>query len=108
MNRKYQPCALAIVAMLSTHAYAQHYGAWGNAVPAPGINSAAAEGCPIESPDGQNLYFMSTRNGGLDNWRATWNAPMHSWDHVTNLGEPANSPTAAGCQLVLSRLVSAI
>ena len=95
MNRKYQQCALAIAVALSANTYAGNYGAWSNAVPAPGINTAAAEGCPIESPDGRYLYFMSTRNGGLDNWRATWNFPMHSWDHVTNLGEPANSPTAA-------------
>lgn len=95
MNRKYQPYALAIAAMLSAQAYAQHYGDWGNAVPAPGINTAAAEGCPIESPDGQNLYFMSTRNGGLDIWRASWNAASRSWDNVTNLGAPVNSPTAA-------------
>ncbi|WP_350016041.1 hypothetical protein ABNK63_14665 [Rhodanobacter sp. IGA1.0] len=95
MNRKYQQCALAIAVVLSAHVYAGDYGAWSNAVPAPGINTAAAEGCPIESPNGRNLYFMSTRNGGLDNWRATWNAAMRSWDDITNLGEPANSPTAA-------------
>ena len=95
MNRKYPQCALAIAAILSANVYAQHYGAWSNAQLAPGINTAAAEGCPIESPDGDNLYFMSTRNGGLDNWRATWNVAMRSWDHVTNLGAPANSPTAA-------------
>ena len=95
MNRKYQHCALAIAVVLSANTHARDYGAWSNAVPAPGINTAAAEGCPIESPDGRNLYFMSTRNGGLDNWRATWNGLMRSWDHVTNLGAPANSPTAA-------------
>ena len=95
MNRKYQQCALAIAIILSGNLYARNYGAWSNAVPAPGINTAAAEGCPIESPNGRNLYFMSTRNGGLDNWRATWNAAMRSWDNVTNLGAPANSPTAA-------------
>ena len=95
MNRKYQQCALAIAAILSAHAYAENFGPWGNAVPAPGINTAAAEGCPIESRNGRNLYFMSTRNGGMDNWRATWNVAMHSWDDVTNLGEPANSATAA-------------
>ena len=47
------------------------------------IVPSAAEGCPIESPDGRNLYFMSSRNGGLDIWRGHWNALMHSWDNVT-------------------------
>ncbi|MGB3269163.1 MAG: hypothetical protein WBA65_04325 [Rhodanobacter sp.] len=95
MKRKYQQCALAIAAVLCTNTYAGDFGAWGNAVPAPGINTAAAEGCPIESPDGRYLYFMSTRNGGLDNWRASWNHARRSWGKVTNLGAPANSPTAA-------------
>jgi len=97
MNRKYQPCALAIAVILSANVYAGNYGPWDNAVSAPGINTAAAEGCPIESPDGRHLYFMSTRNGGLDNWRATWNALMRSWDNVTNLGAPANSAAADYC-----------
>ena len=99
MKRTYPQCALAIAVVLSVPVHAgnhgENYGPWGNATPAPGINTAAAEGCPIEAPDGRHLYFMSTRNGGLDNWRATWNGLMRSWDNVTNLGEPANSPTAA-------------
>ena len=76
MNHKYQQCALAIAMILSASTYAKDYGGWSNAKLAPGINTAAAEGCPIESPNGRNLYFMSTRNGGLDNWRATWNPVM--------------------------------
>lgn len=95
MNRKYQQCALAIAVILSANVCASNYGPWDNAVPAAGINTAAAEGCPIESPNGRNLYFMSTRNGGLDIWRATWNGLMRSWDNVTNLGAPVNSATAA-------------
>lgn len=101
MNRKYQPCALAIAVVLSANVFAgnhgprDHYGPWDNPQPAAGINTAAAEGCPIESPNGRNLYFMSSRNGGLDIWRATWNRLMHNWEDVTNLGAPVNSPTAA-------------
>ena len=101
MNRKYQQCALAIAVMLSANVFAGDYGPranyspWDNPVPASGINTAAAEGCPIESPDGRNLYFMSSRNGGLDIWRGTWNTLMRSWDDITNLGAPVNSPTAA-------------
>ena len=51
MNRKYQQCALAIAIILSANVCAKDYSPWGNAVPAAGINTAAAEGCPIESPD---------------------------------------------------------
>ena len=46
MNRKYQPCALAIAVILSANVYAGNYGVnygpWDNAVLAPGINTAAA------------------------------------------------------------------
>jgi Tol biopolymer transport system component len=102
MNRKHAQRALALAAaILSANASAQHYGAWGDAVQPPGINLAAsAEGCPIESPDGKYLYFMSTRDGGqggLDNWRATWNVAMRSWDKVTNLGATVNSDAAEYC-----------
>jgi hypothetical protein len=99
MNRKYPLCALAIAVILSgsasAHSPGRDYGPWDNAVPARGINTAAAEGCPIESPNGRHLYFMSTRNGGLDIWRATWDRLMRSWGDVTNLGAPVSSPTAA-------------
>lgn len=95
MNRMYQQCALAIAVALSANAAARDYSPWDNPVPAPGINTAAAEGCPIESPDGRNLYFMSTRNGGLDIWRASWNGLMRTWDNVENLGAPVNSPATA-------------
>ncbi len=99
MNRKYQQCALAIAAILSANAsagdYGKNYSPWDNPVPASGINTAAAEGCPIESPNGRNLYFMSSRNGGLDIWRASWDGLMRHWDNVINLGAPVNSPTAA-------------
>jgi Tol biopolymer transport system component len=40
----------------------------------PNVNSAAADGAPIESFDGLTLYLYSTRPGGLggrDLWRAT-------------------------------------
>ena len=63
MNRKYQPCALAIAVILSANVYAGNYGPWDNAVSAPGINTAAAEGCPIESPDGRHLVWASNRHG---------------------------------------------
>ena len=35
------------------------------AVPVAAVNSPAAEGCPIESPDGLSLLFASTRPGEI-------------------------------------------
>lgn len=107
MNRKYQQLVLALAVLISFEASAAHYGAWQAPNPAPGINTAAAEGCPIEAPDGSHLYFMSTRTndgeghptsqGGLDNWRATWNVAMQTWGGVENLGPKTNSAAADYC-----------
>jgi Tol biopolymer transport system component len=111
MNRNQQPFALAaaLAALVSSQASAAQYGVWHDPVPAPGVNTAAAEGCPIEAPDGSQLYFMSTRatdskgdptnQGGLDNWRATWNAARQTWGGVENLGPKTNSPAADYCPL---------
>src|SRR3990170_3859580 len=43
------------------------FGAWELAVPEPGVNTGAAEGCPIESPDGLSLCIASNRAGGTGN-----------------------------------------
>jgi hypothetical protein len=40
------------------------FGTWGPTVAESGINTGAAEGCPIESPDGLSLYIASNRAGG--------------------------------------------
>lgn len=56
---------------------------WGALVSvAPGgansVNTAAMEGCPAESPDGNTLYFASNRDGSIDIWftrRADRHAP---------------------------------
>jgi hypothetical protein len=97
----------AVAAFVSFDAAAARYGAWHDPVPAPGINTPSAEGCPIESPDGGSFYFMSTRTtdgegnatsqGGLDNWRASWNAATQSWSDVVNLGPIVNSAAADYC-----------
>jgi len=101
MHRHHRQLILALaVAASFGAAAAPHYGAWQDPVPAPGVNTAAAEGCPIESPDGKYLYFMSTREGGLgslDIWRAAWNSALQSWDPATNLGDVVNSAAAEYC-----------
>ena len=100
MNRKRQCLVLALATIVFGAAAAPHYGAWQDPVPAPGVNTTAAEGCPIESPDAQYLYFMSTRDGGLgslDIWRAHWNPALQAWDPATNLGDVVNSTAAEYC-----------
>ena len=55
---------------------AQHFGGWGNPEAVAAIDApTSAEGCPIESPDGLDLYFASNRagpdaQGALDIYRA--------------------------------------
>ena len=50
---------------------------------AVGVNTTALDGCPMESPDGDDLYLASNRGGNLDLWVAPREADG-SW------GEPAN------------------
>jgi hypothetical protein len=75
---------------------------WQLAIAEPGINTASAEGCPIETPDGLSLLIASNRLGtlgGNDVWaadRASIGAP---WSELRNLGEPINSVKADFCPL---------
>ena len=58
---------------ISTGAHAKKYAGWSAATAVAGVNTAATEGCPIEAPDGESLYIMSTRGSGADQdiWVAT-------------------------------------
>jgi|688.fasta_scaffold33346_5 hypothetical protein len=61
-----------------------------------GINTAAGEGCPIESPDGHMLFFASNRAGGFgpgtnDIWVAFRPNRQSPWGAPVNVGEPVNS-----------------
>lgn len=66
---------------------------WSLATPVAEVNSAAADGCPIESRDGLSLYIASTRAGasGNDIWaadRASTDAPFGA---PVKLDSPVNS-----------------
>ncbi len=66
----------------------------------PDVNTAALDGCPIQSPDGLNLYIASNRpggRGGLDIWVATRSSSSAPWGAPTNLGEPVNSAADDFC-----------
>ncbi len=72
---------------------------WGPAVSIdPGglnnVNTAALEGCPIESPDGRSLFFASNRaggQGGIDIWMARRDGTSEPWRDPVNLPSPVNS-----------------
>jgi hypothetical protein len=59
------------------------------------LNTPAAEGCPMLSRDGLQLYFASNRPGGLgelDIWVAERAGPEEPFGTPVNLGAPINSP----------------
>lgn len=58
------------------------------------VNTAAHDGCPIESPNGKQLYVASTRAGGLgknDIWVAERPTPHGPWGPMENLGAAINT-----------------
>jgi hypothetical protein len=79
------------------------FGAWQAAVAEPGVNTAAAEGCPIESPDGLSLYIASNRVGGTGNpdpndiWVFHRDSVDGPWGPAENLGSPVNTVFADYC-----------
>jgi hypothetical protein len=83
-------------------ARAQSFGPWGDPQPVTAINTPAAEGCPIEAPDGLALYFASTRaatgaQGKQDIWRTYRGTVQSPWGEAENLGPPVNTPEFDYC-----------
>lgn len=61
----------------------------------PAVNSAYDETMPFLAADGRTLYFSSNRNtgmGGLDVYKAVFDAALAAWQTPANLGAPVNSP----------------
>ena len=58
-------------------------------VDAVGVNTPAQDGCPIQSPDGLNLYIASNRTGsaGLDLWVAHRGSTNEAWGDPVNLND---------------------
>jgi hypothetical protein len=81
------------------------YSDWGAPTAVAEVNSAAHDGCPIESPNGKQLYIASTRPGGFgknDVWvaeRANKRAP---WGPMTNLGPSINTADQEFCPTPLA------
>lgn len=85
-------------------AVARQEGPWRTAVLETGVNSAQADGCPIESPNGLNLYIASTRPGAVggdtdpnDIWRFHRTSIDAAWGAAEHLPAPVNSAAADFC-----------
>ena len=111
-SRRLAPWLLAasIAALVAAPAVtsARAFGEWGTAVLETGINSAQADGCPIESFDGLKLYIASTRPGAVggdtdpnDIWVAKRTAIDAPWQPAVHLPAPVNSAAADFCPLPL-------
>ena len=103
MNRNPSAIAIALFAAGIGSAHAQSFGPWSEPQPVTAINTPAAEGCPIESPDGLGLYFASSRavagvsQGKQDIWRAFRATLTSAWGAAENLGAPVNTPEFDYC-----------
>jgi hypothetical protein len=76
------------------------YGDWGAPNPVTAANTAAHDGCPIESPDAKQLFVASTRTGGFgknDIWVAERQNKHAPWGPMTNLGAAINSADHEFC-----------
>ena len=76
------------------------YSAWGTPEAVAGVNTAAHDGCPIESPNGRELYIASTRAGGFgknDIWVAKRPNKLAPWGPMTNLGPSINTADQEFC-----------
>ncbi len=95
--------AMAILLMAPARVAGTSFGTWGPAVAEPGVNTSAAEGCPIESPDGLSLYIASNRAGGTGSPDPNDIYAFHresidgAWGPAENLGTPVNSIYADYC-----------
>ncbi len=78
------------------------YGQWSEPDKIPGnVNTAAWEGQPSLSADGQTLYFASDRKGSLgrrDIWQSTWQNGQ--WSEPVNLGSKINTPYNDQCPFI--------
>jgi hypothetical protein len=100
---------LLLMLGLPSAVLARQEGPWGLASLEVGINSAQADGCPIESPNGLNLYIASTRPGAVggatdpnDIWRFHRDSVDGAWGEGEHLPAPVNSAAADFCPLPLT------
>lgn len=77
-----------------------NYADWGAPTAVAEVNTVAHDGCPIESPNGKQLYVASTRTGGYgknDIWVAERPNARAPWGPMQNLGPDINSGDQEFC-----------
>ncbi len=75
-------------------------GGWGEAAPVAGVNDpVAADGCPIEAPNGKALFFASVRGPGGDNdiWMASRSTLADDFGEPVMLPAPVNTDAQEFC-----------
>jgi hypothetical protein len=78
----------------------EYWSGWSLAAPVVEVNSAVADGCPIESRDGLSLYLASTRPGtlgGNDIWAADRSSKDEPFGEPKHLDAPVNSAANDFC-----------
>jgi hypothetical protein len=90
---------VVVAATAPSAAQAKEFTGWGDPEPVASVNDPlAADGCPIESPDGLSLYIASTRRGDPnDIWVATRGSTDADFGAPTILPPPVNSDAADFC-----------
>ena len=84
-----------VVAGCASTAHAQNFGEWHppssvDPLRVLGLNTSFNDGCPIESPDGDQLFFASDRAGDLDIWVAFREDEAAPWGSPVRLPYPVN------------------
>jgi len=97
--------ATTLTLLMAAEATGKSFNGWGPAVAEADINSPAPDGCPIESPNGRELYIASTREGtlgGNDIWVAHRTNDAAPWSEPENLGFPINGTANDYCPTPLN------
>ncbi|MET0230954.1 MAG: hypothetical protein ABW186_08505 [Rhodanobacteraceae bacterium] len=107
MSRTHLATAIVLCFFGIGAAGAQDFGPWSDPQRVDAIDTEAAEGCPIEAPDGLSLYFASNRAavdalGKQDIWRAFRATVQSPWGAAENLGAPVNTPEFDYCPTPLA------
>lgn len=99
-------CLLLVVSLVPVAAHGPtKYSDWGAPTAVTEVNSIAHDGCPIESPNGKQLYIASTREGGFgknDIWVAKRRNTSAPWGPMTNLGSRINTADQEFCPTPIS------
>jgi Tol biopolymer transport system component len=91
---------LLAASVLPVAAHKPAFGDWGAPTAVAEVNTVAHDGCPIESPNGKQLYIASTRLGGYgknDIWVADRSTKNEPFGPMQNLGAAINTADQEFC-----------